>query len=67
MTDLNEEYEKLKKKQNTFDPFVIVYIVSTLLIIGLNIWIYGFVSCDSWLMKAMPQREIPGRCLVNVK
>jgi hypothetical protein len=37
------------------------------IVMAINIYIYGFASCDSWLMKIRPQREIPGRCLTNLK
>lgn len=37
------------------------------LALALNIWVYAFLKCDSFIMKVMPAREIPGRCLTYVK
>lgn len=46
---------------------VIIFVILFVSIIALNIYIYGFAKCNSFLMGIMPQREIPGRCVGYIK
>lgn len=59
MKDIFEEIEAV--------VMMVIVVALFLAIIFSNVYIYLYAPCNSWLMGVMPQREIPGRCLNNLK
>ena len=46
---------------------IILFGIITIVLVIFDVWLYAFAPCDSFIIRILPQREIPGRCIPTLK
>jgi hypothetical protein len=46
---------------------IILFGTITLVLVVFDVWLYAFAPCDSFMIRILPQREIPARCISILK